>query len=165
MTGDERSADRPRAVPSYPDRARAVFREDPRLPPEVIEKPVDVYFDDFKVTNREDDAPRIYRPSSADVERYKAIHERGCWNCRFFDQEAGAQEAMRQRFWDRIRREQGWQGGEDWTGPIIDYGLCTDHGGLLAYRWASAERDGENPGCAEWKPSVGRIVRAVFGRS
>lgn len=155
-------------VGSYPDTAVARFVEDPRQPAIVERVPVRTFIDDQQVGGPVEQPSQIIKPTAQDMHNLHRLHcHRFCGNCRYFRYQEGQAEIAKQRFFERMQREQGWKGGGEWTGDPRHYGICDDKGDTAVYYWAPVEPiPGEaETGCNNWRPSRGTIIRSWMGRS
>lgn len=88
-------------------------------------------------------ATPVMMPSEEEVSRYGPVAEaleelRVCGACRFFDHQGGREEIMRQRFLERLVREEEWK-LEHLGAPPDDLGLCgQSNGEMVTSKMASA---------------------------
>lgn len=74
---------------------------------------------------------KIVAPTDHDVATY-ALSQVGavCGSCKYFDLETGRAEIARQKFMERIVREEEWKTYH--LGPVDAFGLCGASGGEMA---------------------------------
>jgi hypothetical protein len=82
----------------------------------------------------------VYSPSAAELKMFGNQRAQVCGNCKHFDLEKGRQEMIRQRFPERLVREQSWQ-LRHLGGKIDEVGLCGQSGGTMATTFMSKACD------------------------
>ncbi len=156
--------ERPSAVGSFPDHAVVRFSGGPGEKPIVDRMPVRLFLGDHQVAGPNDNKEKqLVRPATTrEMDALRLVTDRFCGNCRHWNYERGQARAADDRFWERICREQGWKGQDQWTGPREEYGDCDEHHNRMAFKWSPADpRPGvPDSGCEEWRPSIGRVIRS-----
>ncbi len=74
--------------------------------------------------NQQNVSQSVLLATDRDVKSFGGVQpSRMCGQCRFFDLETGRKEIQRQRFYERLTREQEWQ-LKHLGAPIENMGLC-----------------------------------------
>lgn len=92
---------------------------------------------------------RVERVSAQDIRNYASAPRNVCGTCRFFHLKRGQEAIVKQKFLDRLVREEGWQ-TKHIGAPPDHLGLCGQSNGELAVTTVS-------PGCDGWRDRKGRL--------
>lgn len=84
---------------------------------------------------------RVVRPDDKEIAEFGISQRRTvCGDCKYFDLETGRKEIIRQRFGERLVREEQWQ-LKHLGGPIESIGLCGASNGEMATTFLSQACD------------------------
>jgi hypothetical protein len=83
---------------------------------------------------------QVHQPSARELKLYQDGNIKVCGNCKFFDLESGRREMIRQRFPERLVKEQEWK-IHHLGAKLDELGLCGASGGSTATGFMSKACD------------------------
>jgi hypothetical protein len=100
-----------------------VSRVIPALDPEREEfQPLEDADDAYMERMRRGPPRLVVEPSADEIER--VVQNPPCQACAHFDLAAGRDQIIRERFWERLKREEKWDHFNEWVLNRDSYGVC-----------------------------------------